>query len=93
MKKLTTALIAGAFALATTAAFAQTQTPNAGAGNSSPSGSINSSSRVNKDDSMSNTKAKHGANDKMMKKDQTTGSSSGSAMGNSSDSGSSVKKQ
>jgi hypothetical protein len=88
MKKLTATLLAGAFALATTAAFAQTS-PAPKTGNA-PNGITTSTSGVEKDETMSRGTAKSGMKKTSTKKSQTTGA--GGTQGTPSKPGAGVDK-
>lgn len=89
MKKLITTFLAGAFAFAVTAAFAQTSSPAPKTGNA-PNGVTTSTSGAEKDETMPGGKAGMKKSSAKMKKHQTTGA--GSYQGNTSKPGAGADK-
>jgi hypothetical protein len=90
MTKLTATLLAGAFALATAAAYAQMSNSPAPKTGNAPNGVTTSTSGVEKDETMSRGTAKSGMKKSSTKKNQTTGA--GSTQGTTSKPGAGVDK-
>jgi hypothetical protein len=91
MKKLTATLLAGAFALATTAAFAQMSNSPAPKTGNAPNGTSTSTSGVEKDETVpGGMKSGMKKSSTKMKKNQTTGS--GNFNGSTSKPGAGVDK-